>query len=493
MLTHMVAKQMQIIALRFCSLGFFCFLLKSMGQVASCLSGTGHLAQGSGIIRQFSTCFFFAMGHIRKPNLARKAALLEGLAPKACKPFALFVKQHCRIKKGSSRAESAADMKRLGAQWRKLSEHEKRRYKEQSCLQYHHQRQALVTCGVPLKKKAAKLQQQSEEGSEYKGSACKGSKHQGSGLNGSGLNGSGPKARLPHAEPVPDTFGSFRVDQASTGLLGQGGFGMVRKCFDNVGRMFVVKVFQCKNAMECVDIETTAFQTLEAGLQPHELQWFPKVYHHCSCVGFSYIVFEYGGESLAQVLKSCAGEALLVKRVALQLWSALNAVHKAGLLHLDVKPGNVLWREDSCKLMLCDFGLSEPGPGQLRPAPRMVQYVTELFRPPELLEADETWPVDLLQQALTPAVDLWSYGCTVFEVATGRALMKPFSEQGPKQVIKVWRELFSPVPPDCQDSVLHWRLSKRLEGAGEWMNLVKAACHPCAKRREWPDSNSFSW
>ena len=321
MLTHMVAKQMQIIALRFCSLGFFCFLLKSMGQVASCLSGTGHLAQGSGIIRQFSTCFFFAMGHIRKPNLARKAALLEGLAPKACKPFALFVKQHCRIKKGSSRAESAADMKRLGAQWRKLSEHEKRRYKEQSCLQYHHQRQALVTCGVPLKKKAAKLQQQSEEGSEYKGSACKGSKHQGSGLNGSGLNGSGPKARLPHAEPVPDTFGSFRVEQASTGLLGQGGFGMVRKCFDNVGRMFVVKVFQCKNAMECVDIETTAFQTLEAGLQPHELQWFPKVYHHCSCVGFSYIVFEYGGESLAQVLKSCAGEALLVKRVALQLWS----------------------------------------------------------------------------------------------------------------------------------------------------------------------------
>ena len=64
--------------------------------------------------------------------------------------------------------------------------------------------------------------------------------------------------------------------------------------------------------------------------------------------------------------------------------------------------------------------------GSLKSEPRFEQYVTGWYRPPELWQLDGR--IASLQKALTPSVDLWSFGCVVFEAACGAALVRPMKD-----------------------------------------------------------------
>ena len=53
----------------------------------------------------------------------------------------------------------------------------------------------------------------------------------------------------------------------------------------------------------------------------------------------------------------------LVEHLLLQLEAAICVLHdEAKLLHLDIKPANILWCSELRELRLCDFGMSEPAP-----------------------------------------------------------------------------------------------------------------------------------
>ena len=98
-----------------------------------------------------------------------------------------------------------------------------------------------------------------------------------------------------------------------------------------------------------------------------------------------------------------------VAAIMFDAWSALQFLHeKAGILHLDVKPQNMLWT--GTKLFIIDFSLWErwPVPAGRRLYPT---YCTSGFRPPEL---DTLTPLsqEQLHKVVRPAVDWWSLGCT---------------------------------------------------------------------------------
>ncbi|KAJ5135545.1 uncharacterized protein N7515_004823 [Penicillium bovifimosum] len=91
-----------------------------------------------------------------------------------------------------------------------------------------------------------------------------------------------------------------------------------------------------------------------------------------------------------------------------QMLRGLKYIHSAGVIHRDLKPGNILVNEN-CDLKICDFGLAREQDHQ------MTGYVsTRYYRAPEIML---TW------QRYSYAVDIWSVGCIVAEMLTGRVLL----------------------------------------------------------------------
>jgi serine/threonine protein kinase len=137
--------------------------------------------------------------------------------------------------------------------------------------------------------------------------------------------------------------------------------------------------------------------------------------------GTDYLVMEYlEGETLATRLEKGALPTAEVLKYAVQMADALDKAHRQGLVHRDLKPGNIMLTKSGAKLL--DFGLAK-----LAAAGDVVQGVTGVTRttpltgegtilgtlhymPPEQLEGTEA----------DARSDIFAFGCVLYEMATGR-------------------------------------------------------------------------
>ena len=134
-----------------------------------------------------------------------------------------------------------------------------------------------------------------------------------------------------------------------------------------------------------------------------------------------WIVTEYVPSlSLRQVLdESGPLPPARVAGIGLAVLEALLAVRRAGLLHLDVKPGNVLIGTDG-RVMLTGFGPAVTAEGA-----RALTGAGVILGTPEYLA-----PERLTDGVVLPESDLWSLGATLYHAVEGRPPFDPGSTPG---------------------------------------------------------------
>ncbi|KUL24262.1 hypothetical protein ADL15_43820 [Actinoplanes awajinensis subsp. mycoplanecinus] len=124
-----------------------------------------------------------------------------------------------------------------------------------------------------------------------------------------------------------------------------------------------------------------------------------------------WLIMEYvEGRSLQQVIEQTGPmPPARAAEIGLAVLDALTAVGRAGLVHLDVKPGNVLIGDDG-RIVLIDFGLAvtEAGVAALSGA-RVVLGSPKYIAPERLFD-----------RVSTARSDMWSLGATIYHVVEGR-------------------------------------------------------------------------
>ena len=128
--------------------------------------------------------------------------------------------------------------------------------------------------------------------------------------------------------------------------------------------------------------------------------------------GTSYYVMKHlDGGSLADRIKNNAISETEAIRIIKEIADALNSVHSNGLLHLDIKPANILFDERG-RAVLIDFGVSKYVDSQqdTTTTSTLVGF-SRGFAPLEQINATAS--------SLTPATDLYALGATLYNLVMG--------------------------------------------------------------------------
>ncbi|MFD9578919.1 serine/threonine-protein kinase, partial [Streptomyces griseus] len=197
--------------------------------------------------------------------------------------------------------------------------------------------------------------------------------------------------------------------------IGSGGMGEVFKAHDRRLRRFVaVKGLLDRNAM------TAATQAAALQRARREAEAIAKIEHQNVVTVHDqvetdnqvWIVMKLlEAKSLGELL---SGDGVLAvpkaANIGLQVVQGLRAVHAASVVHRDVKPGNVLVRDDGLAILV-DFGIATfEGADRVTRSGSVIG--TSSYLAPELFAPGSPGP--------TPASDLWALGITLYEMVEGR-------------------------------------------------------------------------
>jgi serine/threonine-protein kinase len=203
--------------------------------------------------------------------------------------------------------------------------------------------------------------------------------------------------------------GRYRLDE----IVGRGAMASVWRGYDlQLKRVVAVKVFDRSVAADLQDANAeTRFRREAVAAARLTHPYVAAVYDAGTDDGRLYLVMEYlPGGSLADLLAADGALPVLVAiEYAAQVAEGLAAAHRAGVLHRDVKPGNLLLDADDTVKMV-DFGIAEvAGEAAARLTANGQVIGSGAYLAPERA----------LGRPAGPAADFYSLGCVLYELLTG--------------------------------------------------------------------------
>ncbi len=203
------------------------------------------------------------------------------------------------------------------------------------------------------------------------------------------------------------------------GRLGCGGMGKVYLGRAEDGALVAVKMMHPQLAVDAdFRIRFADEITLARRVAPF---CTARILDHGEEAGRPYLVSEYiQGTSLAQLIETHpALPDSTVEGIAVGVATALAAIHAAGLVHRDLKPGNVILSVSGVRVI--DFGIARALDSTSGLTQTGTVIGTAAWTAPELFTGGP----------LTPAADIFAWGCLMAYANTGR---HPFGEGSPTTV-----------------------------------------------------------
>ncbi len=235
-----------------------------------------------------------------------------------------------------------------------------------------------------------------------------------------GLSSLGAEGTPPPADPedgrdfleppaAPDEigrFGPYRVLR----VLGAGGMGVVFLAEDPPLRRLVCLKMP-RPPRPCPALRQRFLREARAAAAVRH-DHVVTIYHVGEQAGQPYLAMEYlDGETLdARLQREGRLPPAEVLRVGQEIADGLAAAHACGLVHRDIKPGNVFLEKTTGRVKILDFGLAHVAEDDARLTQVGVVVGTPMYMAPEQARGE---PVD-------GRCDLFSLGCTLYQAAAGR-------------------------------------------------------------------------
>jgi serine/threonine protein kinase len=247
----------------------------------------------------------------------------------------------------------------------------------------------------------------------YKTSHAAGTTGANTGSHAAGTTGGSTQPQLFYADLAPGTVlvGQYQIIDR----LGSGGMGDVYRCEDLVlHRQVAVKLLGLDSRRDPQLF--IRFQTEARAIARLEHRNIVNIYNMCMDEhGQPVMVMELvQGENLAEVIREGGPLPIDVAiDYTLQICSALSCAHQRGVIHRDLKPGNVMIVEagtSEARIKLLDFGIAK-----LEYESLSATRSGEIFGSPSYMS-----PEQAKGEPIDARTDQYSLACMLFEMLTGR-------------------------------------------------------------------------
>ncbi|KAF3918312.1 hypothetical protein ABW21_db0205315 [Orbilia brochopaga] len=195
--------------------------------------------------------------------------------------------------------------------------------------------------------------------------------------------------------------------------LGKGMFsGVVRAMDTKSEKLVAIKIIRNNETMRKAGQKEIDILKKLAAHDPEDRKHCVRLERSFDHKGHLCLVFENLNINLREVLKKFGRDVGInlraVRTYAQQLFLGLTLLKKCNILHADIKPDNILVNDSRNILKICDLGsASDASENEITP-----YLVSRFYRAPEVILG---MPYDF-------AMDMWSVGCTLYELYTGKIL-----------------------------------------------------------------------